>query len=877
MALGQQTVCLGDDVSACVGDPVTIETCPGGAGISASIYEVLNPATFNLGDDDYTVPVNLGFNFDFYGNTYNQIVVSDNATVSFNIANAGGYASWVVGPTPSTTASVQNSIMSVWQDLHQPSGGQLYYETIGTAPNRIGVIFWDGSAMFSTSCQTPDLCFTGAILLFEGTNVIETHISNKTNCLSWGSGRGTHGLNNIDGTIGHAVPGRNNTVFSIQNDGYRFTPNGANDYILAPIPYAIVSTSNSNNIVWNNTNGDSYPYNNGELNTVAQAGTVGYFIASSTCGTGVGAVSDTTFITGLTSSVSATAVDDVCSAGVGSVTATPTGGTSPYTYNWPGLGNATTQTVNNVSSGTYTVEMTDANGCSSTASVTVGDTPASYPSSVTTVSCPGGSDGTATVEMLPAIGNVTYQWNDPANQTTSTATGLAAGTYECIITSDVGCTNTVSVSVSEIPGMQLQVINQVDVTCNSGNDGIATVDVTQGTPPYTYSWTGSSSASQTANDLFFGTTTVTITDDNNCVITEDIAIGEPNALFVDDISKDTIICIADSVKLFAKAGGGSSAYLYEWTSNGQVVGNKDTIYVTPTAASTEYCVTITEVCGSPAANACLMVDYPSEVDPMLSPDKTGECFPIEVTFDNTTNTLETINYTVWSYSDGEVDTLPGNNQATHEFGEGIFDVEMEIVTNRGCRYFTNYPNLIEGYSFPRADFYVNPTPATVYEPSVDAFSQSSNDIISYQWFAEGATPDYSSIQNPTFEYPFEIENYPLLLVVENSYGCIDSIQRLVRIENEVTLFAPNSFTPDGNGINDTWKVNILGVDVYNFHLEVFNRWGEKVFESFDPEGEWDGTYGNQIIRDGSYVWKIRAFDFENDNKYEFKGVVNILK
>lgn len=872
----QTTVCLGTDVSACVGSPVTIETCPGG-GLNSSIYTLTNPSSYSLGDDDFTQLINLGFNFEFYGNTYSQITVSDNGHVSFNTANANGYSSWVVDNIPSTTPSAMNSIMAVWQDLYQPAGGSIYYETIGTAPNRIGVIYWDGLSMFSPSCQTPNLCYTGSVLLFEGTNVIETHISNKTTCNAWGSGLATHGLNNINGTVAHAVPGRNNSVFSIQNDGYRFTPDGSGGYNLNPIPFSLVTTSTNNGIVWNSTNGASFPYNNGVLNTTVQNGTVGYFIASSTCGTGVGALSDTTFVTGLTSSVNATAVDDICSANVGSVTATPVTGAAPYTYLWPGLNNATTQTVNNVGAGTYTVEMTDANGCLSTTNVTVGDTPATFPTSFTQVSCPGGSDGTATASMQPIQGTVTYQWNDPNAQTTSTATGLEAGTYECIVTSSVGCADTVSVTVTEIPGMVVNIVNQVDVTCNSGNDGIAEVSVTDGTAPYTYSWNGSSSTTEEATDLFVGTSTVTITDANGCVVSQDVTLGEPDRLLIAQKSQDTVICIGDSVNLFATGTGGSSQYNFTWTDNGQNVGMGGSIFVTPSSDSTQYRVILTEQCGSPADTSYVVVKHPLDVNVGLSPDVTGACFPVEVNFDNVTVTGETIDYTIWGYSDGEQDTIYGQNPAYHEFGEGTWDVTMEVVIDRGCRYVDTFPSLVEGYSYPEANFYTNPNPASIFEPEVNAFSQSGSNIVSYNWLAEGADPEFATSQNPTFVYPSEVQNYPLILVVENGFGCTDTLEKLVRIENEVLIFAPNTFTPDGNGLNDRWKVEILGIDVQNFRLQIFNRWGEKVFESLDPNAEWDGTYGDKIVKEGTYIWTITANDYENDNKYEFNGSINVIE
>jgi gliding motility-associated-like protein len=95
--------------------------------------------------------------------------------------------------------------------------------------------------------------------------------------------------------------------------------------------------------------------------------------------------------------------------------------------------------------------------------------------------------------------------------------------------------------------------------------------------------------------------------------------------------------------------------------------------------------------------------------------------------------------------------------------------------------------------------------------------------------------------------------------------------------NNVILFAPNIFTPDGDAFNELWRVYIDGIDIYDFHLTVFNRWGEIVWESYNPEGMWDGTYGSTESKTGTYVWVIEAKDKFSDKKLEWRGHVTVLK
>ena len=106
---------------------------------------------------------------------------------------------------------------------------------------------------------------------------------------------------------------------------------------------------------------------------------------------------------------------------------------------------------------------------------------------------------------------------------------------------------------------------------------------------------------------------------------------------------------------------------------------------------------------------------------------------------------------------------------------------------------------------------------------------------------------------------------------------MDSITKYVSIVNDVLLFAPNTFTPDDDEFNQNWKIFISGIDIYDFDLFLFNRWGEVVWESHDPSVGWDGTYMGQMVQEGTYTWTIRCTDLLNDKKYTFEGHVSVIR
>jgi len=878
----QTNICLGDDITVCTGSIVNIDNCTPGGGTAAQGILLNTPAQVFLTDDSYSAPVNIGFNFNFYGNTYNQLTIGSNCILSFDLALANGYCPWAMGglgmlPNPTAT-QIQNSIMPSYQDVNPTLGGTIEYETIGTAPNRIFVVLYKD--MYFFNCTS--ICNYISVLLYEGSNNIEVHIGDKPICATWNGGLAIQGTENDPGTVAHITPGRNNTVWGANQEGRRWTPTSpavTTNYTITTEPYILVSSA-STSFQWESTNGNTWPYIAPFPVNPVLPGTTGYFLSGSACGASLGSVSDTSWITGVSSQVDASSVDDICSAGQGSVTATPLAGVAPYTFDWTTLGNNTNQTVTGVSAGTHTVIMTDSLGCTSTATVTVGDTPAAFQGSTTLISCPGGNDGTAFAEMIPVLGNVTYLWDDPLAQTTQTAIGLTAGQYTCTVTSDIGCSGTVVLDVTETAGMVGVITAQTDPTCNSGSNGVITVSVTQGMAPYTYSWDNSTSTGPSATDLTVGTHTLTVTDANGCIMTITATLTQPSSLVITSLTPPAQICSEDDITLNVTGSGGSSAYTFTWTQGGNVIGTGPSITVDPLVTNTVYCVELSEACGSPTDQECTTITFPTPIEPMATSDFSELCMPGRFEFTNTSMNAAEIATTYWDFGDQQGASIEVTDDSTsYQYNAvGVYDVILTVTSIYGCIYTDTMKQIVEVKPNPSADFTFSSNPTSVFESEgIKMQDRSSTDVVTWSWFSPYSNPSTSSQTQPTFDFPGVAGIYPVTLVVETALGCFDTITINMNVHNDILFYAPNAFTPDDDELNQTWKAEIQGVDIYDFELFIFNRWGEIIWESHDPSVGWDGTFNGKIVQSGIYQWKANVKDLYTDEKVEFTGSINLLK
>jgi hypothetical protein len=359
----------------------------------------------------------------------------------------------------------------------------------------------------------------------------------------------------------------------------------------------------------------TYVWNPGGNTNATASLSAGTYTVLVTDGNGCTATATATITqpTALRDSV-ASLTDPSCNGNRGSATIGVSGGTSPYTYIWnPNV--STTATGSFLTVGTYTVTVEDHNGCSKTLSFTISQ-PAAVTDSIVNaltvnVSCYGGSNGSATVGASGGTPPYTYTWS-PNVSTTATATGLSAGVYTVVVKDKNGCTISSSglteATITQPPPIRDSVASISNATCNGGN-GSASIGVTGGTSPYTYTWSPNVSSTSTASNLSAGSYTVTITDNHGCSgSTVTLTITQPLSIR-DSIVAASIINVSchgsnnGSATVGVKYG--NSPYTYTWSPNVST-----TATATGLTAGT-YSVTITDATGCTGTVAIVTITQPA--------------------------------------------------------------------------------------------------------------------------------------------------------------------------------------------------------------------------------------------------------------------------
>lgn len=179
-------------------------------------------------DDIWSPALALPFNFCYFGQTYNQIVVGTNGIITFDINEANQGCNWSYTASIPDPSLYSNAIYGAYHDIDPSVCGTIRYAVLGSEPCRTFVLNFDAVCHFSCN----NLTTTQQIVLYETTNVIEVYIQDKPTCIGWNSGNAAIGLQDPTGTIGITPPGRNTGPWSTNNEAWQFTPSGAPNYVV---------------------------------------------------------------------------------------------------------------------------------------------------------------------------------------------------------------------------------------------------------------------------------------------------------------------------------------------------------------------------------------------------------------------------------------------------------------------------------------------------------------------------------------------------------------------------------------------------------------------------------------------------------------------
>ena len=554
-----------------------------------------------------------------------------------------------------------------------------------------------------------------------------------------------------------------------------------------------------------------------------------------------------------------------CNGGTnGTATATASGGTPPYQYQWT-PGGSTNATANNLSIGHYSVVVTDSRGCAEVNEIDVLSasgiilTPAALG-----VSCNGMSDGTASVISNGGTPPYTYAWS-PTGGTLANASGLPGGNYTVTVTDANGCTTTATATVDEPTAISLAVTG--DATLCSGQSALLEATVSGGTGPYTYNWSsGPNAPTQTVNPTVPTNYTVSITDANGCTTgVESVTVDIYPALSVAALGNN-VLCGGTPTNISAQAAGGDGNYTYTW-NNGLILGSSATVI--PDHDST-FTVTVTDGCGSPAVQdqVVLTVSPAPAVD--FTPQEIIGCTPVHVDFSNQTIAPTGSTYN-WNFGDNSTGS---DLNPSHDYTiAGTYNVSLEVTSPDGCTGSLVIPQLVTVEAYPQAEFSQSAENVTLTSSSI-SFTNMSAGGTEFSWdFGDGSS--INNEPNPSHTYE-DTGTFVVQLIVINSLGCTDTIYGVVKVTEDFAIYIPNAFTPNNDNVNDGFIAT--GIGFADYDMWILDRWGLKIFHSKDKTQPWDGTYyenGNQAQSD-VYEYVIRVHDYEG-KLHRFIGHVTLVR
>ncbi len=276
--------------------------------------------------------------------------------------------------------------------------------------------------------------------------------------------------------------------------------------------------------------------------------------------------------------------------------------------------------------------------------------------------------------------------------------------------------------------------------------------------------------------------------------------------------------------------------------------------------------------------------HPVEIFPLpvvaFTSDVTEGCQPLRVQFEElvTIPAPYSIAQYTWNLGDGDgsINTQnPMNVYNSDTLGDlniATYTISLRATSGNGCVTADTVMNYITEYPKPDALFAADDYVVDVLSTEISFTDKSSENVT--EWYYDFGDGNSSTDENPTNQFPEIVDEYLVTQYVTTQYGCKDTISAKVKVEPIFTFYIPNSFTPNADGINETFYGDGEGYTTYSMYI--YDRWGELIFVSNDRELTWDGTYKGRQVELGTYIYYFYIVDWKNDD-HEYRGHVTLTR
>ena len=460
---------------------------------------------------------------------------------------------------------------------------------------------------------------------------------------------------------------------------------------------------------------------------------------------------------------------------------------------------------------------------------------------------------------------------------------LVTGNYELELSDPEGCVYYMDIILNPPAPMDFDLTPNPTICIN----GYTVLEVSSEMDPageWTYTWDNGlgTGDSQVVNPLEDTDYEVFATDPNGCTSDpQSVTVQVYDSLSV-SLDAPDLICGGAFAELEAVdfSGGSGAGYAFNWTWESMPVGTAEMYWVDYPSATGTYCLTFTDNCETPAVTVCEEVVVETPIPAAFTVDTTKACVPGVFQFESLVNP-DLISQTEWFFGDGEVGY---ESSPAHDYpSPGGYDITFNITSLIGCQYTNFQPNMLQVYARPYVGFTASPQPTRVPDTHIEFESVNSSNVVDWYWLFDSIQSlGVSDVPHPEFDFPIDVGGeYPVTLVVTDANGCTSQITRTIEIYDMFALYIPTAFTPNNDGVNDAFFVEGADIDPNRFEMRVINRWGNLVFESFDPNEVWYGPAvgeSEHFAQDGVYFYSVVVYSLSNPaERKEITGSVLVTR